>query len=248
MTCEEVKRCDLAELYARGELTSQDASAFEEHYWQCASCLEELDAIQTARSVLTRRASGRGNATPWKWAAAALLVASLGAGALWTVRKGGEPKLAHTPVPNPQTAANRYAALAEFELPPYQPLRMRSSSARDAALKSAMVPYLDGRPIDSIAGLRAVVAQHPDFAPPRFYLAACLLQAGDIAGARQQFTRLAAQEDSVYLEESLYLLAQADLLAGDAAAAQRSLERVVGLGGARRAKALQRLEKLAVNR
>ena len=244
MTCEEVRRHDLAELYDRGELTSPEVTAFEEHYWQCASCLEELRAIQAARIVLSRAAHSRAMAPPWKWAAAAAIAAGLGAGAFWTVSKTGETKLAHAPAPHRQPAANLYPALAQFEMPRYQPLRMRSSSPRQAAFESAMGPYLAGRPTDSIAGLRAVVERHPDFAPPRFYLAACLLNTGDTAGARQEFTRLIALGDGVYLEESLYLLAQAELLAANPGEARRRLERVAALKGVRSTGALQLLNKL----
>ncbi len=244
MTCADAKRRDLAELYQRGELSPQEAAAFEEHYWQCASCLEELEALQAARNVLSRTAHGRTMIPPWKWAAAAVLVASLGAGAFWTLWTGEEPKLAQTQVPHQQPATNPYAALAQFEMPRYQPLRMRSSSTRQAALESAMGPYLGGRPTHSIAGLSAVVKKHPDFALARFYLAACLLNAGDTTGASQEFRRLIALGDSVYLEDSLYLLAQSELLAAEPGEARRELERVAALRGARRAEALQLLEEL----
>ncbi|MBI5283176.1 MAG: zf-HC2 domain-containing protein [Candidatus Solibacter usitatus] len=244
MTCDQARELHLAERYARGELPRREAAAFEEHYWGCATCLDEIEAIQTAKFVLSASAHARPKAWPWKWAAAAALLTTLGGGAFWALREGVAPELAQAPVRRQQPAGSVYAALARFEMPTYQPLRMRSSSPVQAALQSAMGPYMEGRPGDSIAGLRAVVGQYPGFAPARFYLAASLLQAGDTAGASREFKRLIAMGDSVFLEDSLFLLAQAELLTSQPGEARTHLKSAVALGGARRTAALQLLERL----
>jgi hypothetical protein len=52
MDCTRVAREEIAERYLVGDLSDGDRNAFEEHYFECARCFEELDALQAIQAVL----------------------------------------------------------------------------------------------------------------------------------------------------------------------------------------------------
>jgi hypothetical protein len=49
MDCTRVAREEIAERYLVGDLSDGDRNAFEEHYFECARCFEELDALRPSR-------------------------------------------------------------------------------------------------------------------------------------------------------------------------------------------------------
>ena len=52
MDCARVIADDITEKYLLGELSEADTEAFEQHYFDCARCFEELRACRTMRTVL----------------------------------------------------------------------------------------------------------------------------------------------------------------------------------------------------
>ena len=54
MDCARVAREEIAERYVVGGLSDEDRNAFEEHYFECARCFEELEALQAIQAELRR--------------------------------------------------------------------------------------------------------------------------------------------------------------------------------------------------
>ena len=54
MDCARVAREEIVERYVVGGLSDEDRSAFEEHYFECARCFEELEALQAIQAELRR--------------------------------------------------------------------------------------------------------------------------------------------------------------------------------------------------
>ncbi|MBM3756191.1 MAG: hypothetical protein FJW38_19660 [Acidobacteria bacterium] len=52
MNHQEARQRELAELYVRGEMSASDRSAFEEHFFGCAECFEEVEALDRMRSAV----------------------------------------------------------------------------------------------------------------------------------------------------------------------------------------------------
>jgi anti-sigma factor RsiW len=90
MTCQDVARDELAERYVAGQLDEAQQEAFEQHFFQCPRCTEDVGLLQDLRAALVcgstpalgapRRAAVAGPAT-WRWLAVAavfVLVAALG--------------------------------------------------------------------------------------------------------------------------------------------------------------------------
>jgi anti-sigma factor RsiW len=90
MTCQDVVRDELAERYVGGQLAEAQQEAFEQHFFQCPRCTEDVRLLQDLQTALAhgatralrtpRRAAIAGPAT-WRWLAVAatfVLVATLG--------------------------------------------------------------------------------------------------------------------------------------------------------------------------
>ena len=54
MDCTRVAREEIAERYLVGGLSDEDRNAFEEHYFECVRCFEELEALQAIQAELRR--------------------------------------------------------------------------------------------------------------------------------------------------------------------------------------------------
>lgn len=55
MTCNEIRARDLVEQYLRGQLTTDDSSTFEIHYFDCASCFAEVETTRQAHTAARRK-------------------------------------------------------------------------------------------------------------------------------------------------------------------------------------------------
>src|SRR5437667_1484730 len=91
MDCEEVKHADIIKKYLLAELSEPEQDAFEQHYFECADCFDELQTYRALQSELAGaawaiRAEPLGHPRapkPWRlvWAvgvATALAVVGLG--------------------------------------------------------------------------------------------------------------------------------------------------------------------------
>jgi len=88
-THNEAKTRELAEAYVCGRLSPADSDAFEEHFFACAECWDDVQALQKFRDGVSDAArTGQLAAAPpvthWKWAFAVAAVALAGF-ASWTM-------------------------------------------------------------------------------------------------------------------------------------------------------------------
>jgi tetratricopeptide (TPR) repeat protein len=95
MRCERVAEEFVAERYLRGELAEAESEAFERHYFECTRCFGDLETLRAIGQALGQRAPGtqplpatRARWHPWMWAAAAAVVASVGAALYWSLASG----------------------------------------------------------------------------------------------------------------------------------------------------------------
>ena len=251
VNCEIVQGGNLAERYVLGQLAEPGRTAFEEHYYLCDRCLNEvrlLQALQAAApAVPVRRKAAFGN---WTWAAiAAALVAAACLAALPLLR---QQPVASTPmaVANPPAgAADGYAAavhlLAQTEAPRYLPSRLRGAPAsREDAFRAAMEPYTRGDYGAAADALRPLAEPSPDAVAAAFFLGICLLMTGNAEAAAQQLRAVEIQGDTPYLEPARFYLAKALLASSDLDGAAKTLQQTIGMKGDREADARQLLERI----
>lgn len=248
MTCEEVERDELVERYVLGRLEKPQRDAFEDHYFNCSTCLERLQVVDDLRGTLSadaaRAQSGRWRGVAAGLAAAAALVLAVRVGQeIW--RDSGQVTVPTTPPPRTTPAPALPASLGRVDLPRYTPLRLRSTPTEaQRVFQGAMIPYTRGNCDTAIPELRRSLQLDDSLIQARFYLAACELQAGRIEEAEGNLKRVVAAGESPYLEDALFLAAKARIRKGDIAGAREELARVVALKGDRSKEASELLEQL----
>jgi hypothetical protein len=240
------------EQYVEGTLPEDEAQKFEDHYFECPSCLGELEAVQAAQGALRHNpisVTPPKRVFPWP-----ILPAMVGFGALAatlivgliTFRMVGHvgqpagnvavaPPPAHQSVPNsaqPNEAQPtvQIAELADLRLPDYHPSVLRGEQ-EDTAFERGMKKYVAGDCAGAAKTLARVDQDGPDGLAARFYSGVCRMNAGDLSGAASALHRVASGGDSPYQESAYYYLAQIALAQANAAEARRDLNDVVSLRG-----------------
>ena len=260
MDCEQVTKREITEKYLLGRLSEAEQEAFEQHYFECARCFEELQtyrALQTelkqVPAAIQREPIAPRRAWRWAWAAApAVVLLAVGLG-LWLRR----------PVPRSTPSATRsvmlppkaqqpllppvpsLSELTNFQAPSYAPTTLRGT--QDEAthrFREAMRHYVKGDYGASIPGLKAASKLNPRAADISFFLGICFLLTNQTDTAINQLRRTVALGDSPYLEDAYLYLAKAHLRERDLDTAQRELNKIIELHGDREAEARRLLDQL----
>jgi tetratricopeptide (TPR) repeat protein len=253
MTCEEVERDELVERYVLGRLEKHEQKAFEDHYFNCSTCLERLQVVEDIRGELSvgavRTQAGRWRRVAVGIAAAAAVVLAIRVGPeIWTgsgsVLAPVKPPLALPPAGNrPADLVPR--SLGAIVLPAYKPLQLRAApSSGERVFREGMVPYAAGNCRAAVPRLRRAVQLDASLFQARFYLAACELQAGSLEDADRQLQQVAAAGETAFLEDAHFFMAKVRILKGDVAGARSELARVVAMNGDRREEATRLLAQL----
>lgn len=125
----DAKTRELAEAYVGGRLAPAESDSFEEHFFACAECWDDVQTLQQFRDGVRHVAAhGRMETnSPWKWAFAAAAVALI-AFASWTM-------LVQIPKLEAQLAAVRDvpAPVILAQAQPNLPLLMLEASRADTA-------------------------------------------------------------------------------------------------------------------
>jgi Putative zinc-finger len=243
MRCEQVLRDEIAERYLRGALSAADQEAFEDHYFECASCFDELENLRLIREALAggaaageARSGSRAGWAPWKWAAAAAVVALVAGGLYWRfvssngppARPGNEqgrlaerqPAVRAQPAPvEPSPSVHETVSSAQQH--PSAPSEVAGAAARSAAL----------------AALAAV--QAPQYTPPtlrgaldeaerRFREAMRLYVRRDYAGAKAGLSAAAGLDRE--RPDIAFFLGICELLTDEPMAAIGEMRRTIALG------------------
>jgi tetratricopeptide (TPR) repeat protein len=266
--CNRVAREEILESYVVGRLTEQEREAFEEHYFECARCFGELQAVQAVREELQRTGPGTEAQTvpPFRrWAPviamAAVVILAVG-GLLWT-RSARPPAMperiegqretrtqAHEQPPDqgPEPTVPSKPSLEQLALvepPRYEPLTLRGATDdATARFRSGMARYRTQDYRRAVADLGAAEKLDPDAAHIRFFLGVSYLMLGQNSAAIDRLRATIAIGDSPYLEEAHFYLAKAFLGREDVAAAETHLKRVIQLRGSRSDEARRLLRHL----
>ena len=251
--CAETSR---AERYVAGELTEDEQTQFEEHYFECEPCFQAVQHLQDLQALLpsNRNAPGRqaalvppsipiGRRIPgWAMVAAASLIAMA---ALWGARSvltpPADPAVA-TPASAPSTmqpvaatpsiaTADPWLALAVVTPPIYAPLPTRSAATTDTrAFEAAMSDYTAANYDRAAAALSAVASHAPADARVQFFLGVARLLAGQVEAATAPLERAVSLNQAPYADEAHFYLAKTALAAHNRTQAEAELRKAVALG------------------
>ena len=270
MDCTKAAREETLEGYLAGTLSEEDRDALEEHYFECARCFEDLQALQAIRDALPR-AIADFEANPTRvvpgWALAGALAAAIvlavGA-ALWMRPVPGETsetaarqppsRPAEPEVPRPRASDAAVASgssleqLARFEPPRYEPLRVRGlSDEATVRFQRGMEHYRRADYQAAVDHLRVAAEMDPEAAHTRFFLGVAHLMLGQDDAGIARLRATIALGDSPYLEDAHFYLAKAFLKRKDLGAAETQLNALIRLPGSKSDEArrlLARIQKL----
>jgi len=265
MDCQRVMREQLSEKYVSGALDDADRDAYELHYFDCARCSNELEALVLLRAELERSTPRSGDAPTgagdrrWPWlalAAAAVVVAAI---AVFRWQSAPEPEAtvaeaapiqapSSSPVESPAASVDTVAVLArlaEVSPPVYTPATLRSTpSPAVRRFRQAMESYARADYAEAVPGLEEAAAMDASLPQVPFFLGACHLFTGDVDRAIGAWRIVVGLGESAYLEEARFYLAKAFLKKGDVTGARTELEATVALAGDREAEARDLLRQL----
>ncbi|MCG3190798.1 MAG: hypothetical protein DIJKHBIC_00018 [Thermoanaerobaculia bacterium] len=241
MNCPGLSDPELPELYLRGELDEATAAAYEDHYFNCEGCLENLKQLGELTTGLERGRTeieterpraARGARWALPLAACTVLLGCAVAFGLFRASRGG--------------LSQPVAEMARFEAPPYSPIRLRGHEREGLQrFRDAMDAYARQDWEGALPGLIVASKLEPESAQVLFYLGATHLLAGDVDKAISTLSRAVALGEGPYLEESRFYLGKAYLRAGNVPAAREEFARVVQLQGPRQQEAKTLLARLA---
>ncbi len=245
MNCSEVETGSLAEKYVAGDLDDAEATQFEEHFFACDQCFEEVRTLRALRGELSSLRTEPPASTSqyfsvrnwrwcwrWRWAfgAAAALTVLL-AVLIVSLQQGRMPASHPAETADGGQRASALVELSQFVPPRYDPPVLRGASAPDMDFRGAMDLYRRGEFSQAIPLLERAAQRGSASLDSRFFLGVCHLVSGRAGEAVDSFRAVVAMGDSPYLEESHFYLAKAFLSQRDAAGAVRELDAVIRLAG-----------------
>jgi hypothetical protein len=258
--CDRAATEELIERYLRGNVSEEERTEFEEHYFECDACLHELEAASEVRELLLARSGARTDgerdiarrAGMPRWLPIAAAVLAAAGAAVWmqgrssTTRPPDGVVAPAGPRAQPPSAGVVIPKeLLAVEAPPYVPIVVRDAAPRpawDAAMERyARHDYSGAEPL-----LRQV---HRDAPTPAadFYLAICELLTSRDAEAAALLAHVADGGDPVYAGPALLYLGKARLRLGRVAEARDALRRLAASGGPGSEAAGVILQRLAAN-
>jgi tetratricopeptide (TPR) repeat protein len=260
MNCEHVMNSEVAEKYLLGHLSEAEQKAFEQHYFECPRCFDELQTYRALQAelkqtamVIQREPIVQRAVSPWTWAAAAtavLLVVGIGYRLERPRPASPSPSAAPTmPAPNVErpraTRVPSLSELGEVRPPNYTSVILRGAPDEAAQrFHEAMLHYVERDYAATIPGLHAALRLNSKAPDINFFLGICYLLTEQTDSAIAQLRRTAALGDTPYLEETRFYLAKAYVRKADLVAAQTELKKVILLHGEREKVARELLRQL----
>lgn len=247
-------REEILEDYLSARLSEENRDAFEEHYFGCAHCFDELQTLQAVRDELPRAvAKFEGNPTRLvaggvgAAAVAAALVLAVGAG-MWMrpaplevsetsdfqlPSSPTQPESPQPPAPEPAIPSGpSLEQLARFEPPGYEPLRFRGiPDDATARFQRGIERYRRGDYGGAVDNLRVAAELDPDAAHICFFLGVSHLMLDQENAGIMRLRATIALGDSPYLEEAHFYLAKAFLRRQNVRAAETQLKTLIELRG-----------------
>jgi TolA-binding protein len=263
MNCQEVEAREIPELYLLDRLTESERDEFEKHYFECESCLSQIQTGLMVQAELRRQSLARSQAggalqrRMWVWTPAFVTAVLLLAVGIWwySARKQSSGQISSSPTTAspeattqsqpPSPAAPSLEKLARVEPPVYSAVVLRG--AEDEAeqnFRNAMQYYVKADYAHAIPGLQAAVKASPQSARSNFYLGACYLLTSKTDSAMESFRRTISLGDSTYSEPAHFYLAKAYLRKKEIPTAEDELQQTVTLHGGMEAEAKEILHQL----
>jgi tetratricopeptide (TPR) repeat protein len=264
LSCQERFPDEMLERYVRGELSERDRRALEDHYFECPACLERVETLQAVAGVLAPAGRPRTARRAPTWRTAALL-GGLAAASVLLIVLQQKPDGGHATGPRPPASGPAarppqptgptapvvpvvdYSDLAAISAPRYEPSSLRGAG-RDSGFAAAMGRYTAGDFAAAAAALDAVLRRAPGDPQILFYAGVSALLAGRPDDGVTRLEKVVIAGDTPYLEEARFYLAKAHLQRGDAATAERELQRVIALRGDLEAVARELLDRVSARR
>ncbi len=241
VNCETVQSEQVVERYVLGQLGEAEQQAFEEHFFDCEACLEEVRMMQSLQAAAAERGRSVVQLPRRKWmlwgAAAALVVAGFGLAEMLRVRQRAETPVAKAPAVD---AGAELLLLARVAAPRYTASNLRSASGTgEERFRAAMAKYSAGEYGAAAEGLRGM-----ETAAARFYLGIAELMTGKLDEAVTHLRDTVAMGETPYLEEAQFFLAKGLLGKKDVAGARLALEQTIALAGDREVEARRLVEQV----
>jgi tetratricopeptide (TPR) repeat protein len=262
MDCGVVAREEIAERYLTGGLAEQDREAFEEHYFACARCFDELQVLQGIREELRRPETESESPAPrsilW-WllrpSTAPVLASGIAAAILLSVgltvwmraprpdtvvaTKTGPSRPVGAESAQPRASepsaapATSIEQLARVEPAPYEPVTLRGpANEATTRFRQGMEWYKKSDYGAAVTDLQAAADIDPGAAHIQFFLGVSHLLNGQDGAAIRHLQATVQLGDSPYLEEAHLYLAKAFLRKHDISAAEADLDAAIRLNGA----------------
>lgn len=228
------------ERYMQGTLPEFEAKSFEEHYFDCPTCLAQVEAFQAvtahfANQPLERLKPASSRLVAWPVIAALGSIAAVAIAGYLGFRTTPPPPTASAtqsaPAASPSTPPPvLVASLADLALPPFQASHLRGEGG-DPQFDRGMKSYAAHDCPRAIRSLSAVAKESSEALAARFYTGVCQMKQGSFAEASATLRKVEAVGDSPQQEAALFYLAQAALARKDVAAARHNLTRTIALHG-----------------
>jgi hypothetical protein len=234
------------ESYLQGTLPEDEARQFEEHYFDCPTCLAQVEALQAVAlklGIQPRKAL----LTPIPWrsfvatgAIAALLILgfldlrlrrqsqrlSVASGLSASIAR---PRPSPPPAPSSLTSSP-LSRLADLTLPAFEPPTLRGEST-DSHFDEGMKAYANRDCPGAVRALSLVPAQDENGLAALFYSGVCQMHEGDKTAASLSLRRVARAGDTPQQEAAWYYLAQIALVSNDTTTARHYLSLTISLHG-----------------
>lgn len=226
-TCEQAAASDLAARYVSGRLEPDERERFEEHYFECAHCFDDVQLQLSLHAALQTAAPmkpARGHKTWVAWGAIAATVVVMASIGFWRLR------LPSRPVPQPAAAATQpdpVDLLARVDPPLYQPPALRGA-APDPHLHQGMEQYRLANYAGAIDELSQADPRSPDV---QLFLGISYLMRNDAEAAISHLRATLQLGDSLDIEPAHFYLAKAFLKRRDTASAVKELEAAAAMHG-----------------
>ena len=229
MNCAQVERDHIIELYLANRLAEDVRLEWEEHYFHCEPCFEQLQAMNAVRVAVLEAGPPppiERRRSVWIWGVAALAAAAALLLAVVIPRRPPRVEVARR-----QPAGESISMSAQLDPPPYSaPVLRGAADAAARDFRAAMQNYSAGDYRASADALRAVVSEYPDSADALYFLGICEILAGDYENGVPRLQRIAQAGDATpYREEAEYYLALVEVKQNRKADALAQLQQVIDL-------------------
>ncbi len=211
MDCERANRESIAERYIAGTLDTKTTEEWEQHYFACDHCAQQVELLRTIAAPLREMAPEirneiRPSAPARRWVWIAIPVAAMAAlvVAIPSIDLIGRKP----PAPVTENIAPDFTFLSKLDPPAYQARVLRGVDTQaEQQFREAMTAYQAHDWERAITGLQRSLELDSKAAATRFFLGATYLLNGNAQAGVAELERVAAV-DSPFRDEARFDLAK----------------------------------------